>query len=86
MSMTESTETLTLYQMSIMTLCTARLLMLGFRASRYSAAALLAMPTASAAPVSSGEPVAEATVKTVGDDRQHHRARPPAQRRRAKKR
>jgi len=35
MSMTESTETLTLYQMSIMTLCTAGLLMLGFRASRY---------------------------------------------------
>ena len=50
-----------------MTLCTAGLLMLGFRAPRYSAAALLAMPTACAAPVSSGEPVAEATVKTVGE-------------------
>jgi hypothetical protein len=31
MSMTESTEPLTLYQMSIMTLCTAALLTLGFR-------------------------------------------------------
>jgi hypothetical protein len=31
MSMTESTETLTLYQMSVMTLCTAALLTLGFR-------------------------------------------------------
>src|SRR3954469_5940689 len=35
MSMTESTETLTLYQMSIMTLCTAGLLTLGFRAPHY---------------------------------------------------
>ena len=34
MSMTESAETLTLYQMSIMTLCTAGLLTLGFRARR----------------------------------------------------
>jgi drug/metabolite transporter (DMT)-like permease len=32
MSMTESTETLTLYQMGVMTLCTAGLLTLGFRA------------------------------------------------------
>jgi hypothetical protein len=35
MSMTESTETLTLYQMSIMTLCTAGLLTLGFRAPHW---------------------------------------------------
>src|SRR6201981_908869 len=36
MSMTESTETLTLYQMSIMTLCTAGLLTLGFRAPHWA--------------------------------------------------
>jgi drug/metabolite transporter (DMT)-like permease len=35
MSITESTETLTLYQMSIMTLCTAGLLTLGFRAPHW---------------------------------------------------
>jgi drug/metabolite transporter (DMT)-like permease len=43
MSMTESAETLTLYQMSIMTLCTAGLLTLGFRAPRLGDALMLAL-------------------------------------------
>jgi len=43
MSMTESTETLTLYQMSIMTLCTAGLLTLGFRAPHWSDALMVAL-------------------------------------------
>src|SRR5271154_6337884 len=43
MSMTESAETLTLYQMSIMTLCTAGLLMLGFRAPQLRDALMLAL-------------------------------------------
>jgi len=43
MSMTESPETLTLYQMSIMTLCTAGLLTLGFRAPHWSDALMLAL-------------------------------------------
>ena len=43
MSMTESTETLTLYQMSIMTLCTAGLLTLGFRAPHWSDVLMLAL-------------------------------------------
>ena len=43
MSMTESTETLTLYQMSIMTLCTAGLLTLGFRAPQLRDALMLAV-------------------------------------------
>jgi EamA domain-containing membrane protein RarD len=43
MSMTESTETLTLYQMSIMTLCTAGLLTLGFRAPQLGDALMLAL-------------------------------------------
>jgi drug/metabolite transporter (DMT)-like permease len=43
MSMTESTETLTLYQMSIMTLCTAGLLTFGFRAPHWSDALMLAL-------------------------------------------
>jgi len=42
MSMTESTETLTLYQMSIMTLCTAALLMLGVRTPAWSDALMVA--------------------------------------------
>src|SRR5205807_7997769 len=43
MSMTESTETLTLYQMSIMTVCTAGLLTLGFRAPHWSDALMVAL-------------------------------------------
>jgi drug/metabolite transporter (DMT)-like permease len=43
MSMTESTETLTLYQMSIMTLCTAGLLTLGFRAPHSGDALMVAL-------------------------------------------
>ena len=43
MSMTESAETLTLYQMSIMTLCTAGLLTLGFRGPYWSDALMLAL-------------------------------------------
>ncbi|HEY1432133.1 MAG TPA: DMT family transporter, partial [Stellaceae bacterium] len=43
MSMTESTETLTLYQMSIMTLCTAGLLTLGFRPPHWSDVLMLAL-------------------------------------------
>jgi drug/metabolite transporter (DMT)-like permease len=43
MSMTESTETLTLYQMSMMTLCTAGLLMLGFRAPHLRDTLMLAL-------------------------------------------
>jgi drug/metabolite transporter (DMT)-like permease len=43
MSMTESTETLTLYQMSIMTLCTAGLLTLGFRAPQLHDALMIAL-------------------------------------------
>jgi drug/metabolite transporter (DMT)-like permease len=42
MSLSESTETLTLYQMSIMTVCTACLLPLGVRVPAWSDAALLA--------------------------------------------
>ena len=42
MSMTESTETLTLYQMSIMTVCTACLLTLGFRAPHWADALMVA--------------------------------------------
>ena len=41
--LTESPETLTLYQMSIMTLCTAGLLTLGFRAPHWSDALMLAL-------------------------------------------
>src|SRR5437868_3265823 len=43
MSMTESAETLTLYQMSIMTLCTAALLTLGFRTPHWSDVLMLAL-------------------------------------------
>src|SRR5437764_4775674 len=43
MSATESTETLTLYQMSIMTLCTACLLTLGFRAPHWTDALMVAL-------------------------------------------
>ena len=43
MSMTELTETLTLYQMSIMTLCTAGLLTLGFQAPHLGDALMLAL-------------------------------------------
>jgi drug/metabolite transporter (DMT)-like permease len=43
MSMTESTETLTLYQMSIMTLCTAGLLTLGFQTPHLGDALMLAL-------------------------------------------
>ena len=43
MSMTESTETLTLYQMSIMTLCTAGLLTLGVRAPHWGDALMVAL-------------------------------------------
>ena len=43
MSATESTETLTLYQMSIMLLCTACLLPLGFRTPAWSDALMLAV-------------------------------------------
>ena len=43
MSMTESTETLTLYQMSIMTVCTACLLTLGFRAPHWADALMVAL-------------------------------------------
>jgi hypothetical protein len=43
MSMTESAETLTLYQMSIMTLCTAGLLTLGFRAPHWGDALMVAL-------------------------------------------
>src|SRR5256885_16940806 len=43
MSMTESTETLTLYQMSIMTLCTAGLLTFGFRAPHWGDALMVAL-------------------------------------------
>jgi drug/metabolite transporter (DMT)-like permease len=43
MSMSESTETLTLYQMSIMTLCTACLLTLGFSAPRWSDVLMIAL-------------------------------------------
>ena len=43
MSATESTETLTLYQMSIMTLCTACLLTLGFRVPHWSDALMVAL-------------------------------------------
>src|SRR2546421_4351442 len=43
MSMTEATETLTLYQMSIMTLCTAGLLTLGFRSPQLRDALMLAL-------------------------------------------
>jgi len=42
MSMTESTETLTVYQMSIMTVCTACLLTLGFRAPHWADALMVA--------------------------------------------
>ena len=43
MSLTESTETLTLYQMAIMTLCTAGLLTLGIRAPHWGDALTLAL-------------------------------------------
>src|SRR6201984_1040863 len=43
MSLTESPETLTLYQMSIMTLCTAGLLTLGFRAPHWGDALMVAL-------------------------------------------
>src|SRR6476619_4054121 len=43
MSMSESAETLTLYQMSIMTLCTAGLLTFGFRAPYWSDVLMLAL-------------------------------------------
>jgi len=43
MSMTESTGTLTLYQMSIMTLCTAGLLTFGFRAPHWRDALMVAL-------------------------------------------
>ncbi|HEY4473290.1 MAG TPA: DMT family transporter, partial [Stellaceae bacterium] len=43
MSMTESAETLTLYQMSMMTLCTAGLLTLGFQAPHLGDALMLAL-------------------------------------------
>jgi len=43
MSRTESTETLTLYQMSVMTLCTAGLLTLGCRVPQWSDALMLAL-------------------------------------------
>jgi drug/metabolite transporter (DMT)-like permease len=43
MSMTESTETLTVYQMSIMTVCTACLLTLGFRAPHWADALMVAL-------------------------------------------
>jgi drug/metabolite transporter (DMT)-like permease len=43
MSMTESTETLTLYQMSIMTLCTAGLLTFGFQAPHWGDALMVAL-------------------------------------------
>ena len=43
MSMTESTETLTLYQMSIMTACTAALLTLGFHAPAWGDALMVAL-------------------------------------------
>ena len=43
MSMTESAETLTIYQMSIMTLCTAGLLAFGFRAPHWGDALMLAL-------------------------------------------
>src|SRR5262249_36759774 len=43
MSMSESTETLTLYQMSIMTLATACLLTLGFSAPRWSDVLMIAL-------------------------------------------
>jgi drug/metabolite transporter (DMT)-like permease len=43
MSMTESTETLTAYQMSTMTLCTAGLLTLGFRAPHWGDALMVAL-------------------------------------------
>jgi hypothetical protein len=43
MSMTESAETLTLYQMSIMTLCTAGLLTLGFQAPHLGDALMLTL-------------------------------------------
>jgi drug/metabolite transporter (DMT)-like permease len=43
MSMTESTETLTLYQMSIMTVCTACLLTLGVRAPHWADALMVAL-------------------------------------------
>ena len=43
MSMTESVETLTLYQMSIMTLCTAGLLTLGFRGPHWGDALMVAL-------------------------------------------
>ncbi len=43
MSMTESTGTLTLYQMSIMTLCTAGLLAFGFRAPHWRDALMVAL-------------------------------------------
>jgi len=43
MSLTESTETLTLYQMSIMTLCTAGLLTLGFRAPHWGDLLMIAL-------------------------------------------
>src|SRR3954465_7854239 len=43
MSMSESTETLTFYQMSIMTLCTACLLTLGFRAPHWGDVLMVAL-------------------------------------------
>jgi drug/metabolite transporter (DMT)-like permease len=43
MSMTESTETLTLYQMSIMTVCTACLLTLGFHTPHWADALMVAL-------------------------------------------
>jgi drug/metabolite transporter (DMT)-like permease len=43
MSLTESTGTLTLYQMSIMTLCTGGLLVLGFRAPHWGDAVMVAL-------------------------------------------
>jgi drug/metabolite transporter (DMT)-like permease len=43
MSMTESTATLTLYQMSVMTLCTAGLLTFGFRAPHWGDALMVAL-------------------------------------------
>src|ERR1700746_3049308 len=43
MSLTESAETLTLYQMSIMTLCTACLLTLGFRAPHWGDVLMVAL-------------------------------------------
>src|SRR5207247_96782 len=43
MSMTESAETLTLYQMIVMTLCTVGLLTLGFRSPHWGDALIVAL-------------------------------------------